>query len=223
MAPTPAPKSRSDYARPHLRRILQLLAGNPCPCSHSTTPSWPQTNLPSNSRSPPRSRMARLWAQRGVRLWHTHRPDSDNPSHALYSTTLFWQQTNPPANWRNRPGNCRDLLGVVVLSADHRCDDGRSTMSACLGPNRSTLPPRNCTDRQVRPALGVLWAVAWAEESRVELPAAWVAEWAVVWVAAWEMEWVAPSVWSPAELLWRNHGPLWHSSNPSVPETMATL
>merc|ERR1711884_626460 len=39
--------------KPGLKRNLRPLVGSPCPCSYSTTPSWPRTNLPSSSRSHP--------------------------------------------------------------------------------------------------------------------------------------------------------------------------
>jgi len=175
MAPRPAPKSHSDDTTPQLRRILQLLGHSPCPCSHSTRLSWPPTNLPSNSRSLPRNRMAPLWARPGVQPWRNHHPDSDIPCHALYSTTPFLAPTSLPASSRIRPGSCRGLLGVAALSADRRYDDGRSTMSACPGPTRSTIPRRSCTGQQVRAALWVVREAESEAESRVELPAAWVA------------------------------------------------
>merc|ERR1719445_993494 len=207
-----------------LRRTLQRQVGSPCPCSNNTMPSWPRTNLPSNSRSPPRNRTAPRWEQ-SVRPWHNRRLDSGNPFHELGSTTPSWAQTNPPANLQIHPRNCRDLLGVVVPSADRRYDDGCSTKSVWLHPNLGKIPPRNCTDRQALLVLEAAWVegvVQEAEsgaESRVEFAAAWVA----AWVAVWETEWAGLSAWSPAKLWSRIHDPLLHNSSPSAPVTTTTL
>jgi len=147
----------SKLDEPRLRRILQLQLGNPCPCSNNTKPSWRQTNRPSNWRIQHRNRMARTTSR-------TLRPDLGTPCHGLCSTTPFWPQTTRPASLRIHPGSCKDLLGVGLPWAGRRCDDGYSTMSACLGPTRSTLPPHNCMDQQVPVEL---WAVSeagsWAE------------------------------------------------------------
>jgi len=183
--------------KPWLKRTLQQLVGNPCPCSNSTRPSWPQTNLPSNLRTPPRNRMALQWAQ-WARLWHNRHLDSGSLFHELCNTTPSWPQTSPLANSQIHPGNCKDLLGVVAQLADRKCDDGCSTMSAWHHPRSGTFPLRNCMDQQVRAALWVEREAESGAESQVEFAAAWEVAWVVAWVAAWETEWVALSGWSPA-------------------------
>jgi len=186
---------RQPLGKSRLRHILQLPVGSPCPCSNSTKPSLPQTTRPSNWRIQHRNRTAPQWAQ-WAQPWHNRHLDSGSPFHELCNTTPFWQQTNPPANLRIRLGNCRDLLGVVVPSADHRYDDSCSTRSAWLHPNPGKIPPRNCTDQQVRVALWVVREAESGAELRVEFAVAWVA----AWVAAWEMVWVGLSALSPAKL-----------------------
>jgi len=170
--------------KPRLRRTHQLPVGSPCPCSNSTRPSWPRTNLPSNLRSLPRNRTAPQLA----RPWHNHRLDSGIPFHELCNTTPSWPQTSLPASLRIHPRNCRDLPGAVLQSADRRYDDDCSTTSAWLRPKSGTLPPRSCTDQQVRVAPWARVAESFAET------------WAAAWVAVWETEWAGLSAWSPAGL-----------------------
>jgi len=145
---------RQPLGKSRLRHILQLPVGSPCPCSNSTKPSLPQTNLPSNSQTPPRNRTAPQWAQ-WAQPWHNRHLDSGSPFHELCNTTPSWPHSSPPANLRIHPRNCRDLLGAVVQSADRRYGGGCSTTSACLRPKSGTHPPRNCMDQQ---ALVALWA-----------------------------------------------------------------
>merc|ERR1712087_176959 len=122
---------------------LQRLVGSPCPCWHSTMPSLGQTSRPSNLRSQPRNHMA-------LKRSRTHCPGSRNLSHAPCSTAPSLPQTILPASSRSHLHNCRGPPGVVVQSADHRCDDGRNTTAAWMSPSLGTVPPHNCMDRQVQ-------------------------------------------------------------------------
>merc|ERR1712066_1106866 len=97
------------------------------------------------------------------RLRRTHQLPVGSPCPCLNSTKPSWPRTSLPANLRIHPRNCRDLPGAVVQSADRRYDDGCSTTSAWLRPKSGTLPPRNCTDQQVRVAPWVRVAESGAE------------------------------------------------------------
>jgi len=108
MARAPAPKQSL------IRRTLQLLVGNPCPDSCSTTPSSQQTSLPSNWQIQPRSHMVVMWrSETHTRLL----PGSGSPCHGSGNTTSFWVRTIPPANLQNHQHSCMGRPALVARSA----------------------------------------------------------------------------------------------------------
>jgi len=196
-----------------LKHILQLPVGNPCPCSHNTKPSWPRTNPPSNWQIQRRNRTAHSVAH----STRSHHPGSGSLCHAPDNTIPSWEQTNQPASSRTHPGNCRDLLGLVVASAAHRCGGSCSTTAVWLDPTRRTAPRRNCMDQQVQLGLLGLAALLVAARTAAAWAAAWAVAWAAVWVAVLGMGSAELSVWFLAKLSSRSPCPRSYSNSPSAP------
>jgi len=93
-----------------IRRILRLMAGNPCLCSYSTKPFSGSTTLPSNWQTQLHNHKAR-------RMLRTHHPGLGNPCHGHGSTTLFYPQTNLPASSQIHHCNCMGQQAVAAESA----------------------------------------------------------------------------------------------------------
>merc|ERR1712241_430230 len=97
-----------------LKRSPQLQGGSPCLHFGNTTPSWVQTNRPSNWQIQRCNRMEERWCL----LAHSHRLlGQDNLCHALSNTTASCPQTSPAPSWRIHLRNCMGPQAQLVLLA----------------------------------------------------------------------------------------------------------
>jgi len=110
-APAPFTSHNTDKETMVLKRNHLLPVGNPCPRDCSTKPSWPHSNLPSNSHSRHCNRKAET-------LSHNHLLLVGTPFHGPCNTTPFCPQTSQLPNWRIHQRNCKDLQASLAALAE---------------------------------------------------------------------------------------------------------